>query len=458
MDQETVNLFKELINNGVSTNHELLMRRELEFSGNHTIPDNITTDEEFLPYHNFSLHNDHSLLQPLVEPRITSLSALRSLDELLDRDNKREADGFPRKIRVGRLIKPGRVGKGKIVIVPSTDESKFYHDRVPRAPEDGGASGGTGSESEGEIIGEQPVRAPGAPGSGGSGKGEGDSHELESSVYDLGKILTEKFSLPNLKEKGRKRSLNRYTYDLTDRNRGIGQVLDKKSTLRRIIETNLHLGNIEDVNNLDPSNFLISPRDKVYRILSREKDYESQAMVFFLRDYSGSMAGKATELVSTQHVLIYSWLIYQYSGLVESRFILHDVNAKEVPDFYTYYSSSVAGGTKVASAYQLVNELVEKENLAKDYNIYVFQGTDGDDWDENGKEGLPELRKILSYASRVGITIAEHDYASSGSTEVERYLRNSGILNDRPNLIRLDVVREDADESRLIDGIRRLIT
>ena len=53
-------------------------------------------------------------------------------------------------------------------------------------------------------------------------------------------------------------------------------------------------------------------------------------MVFFLRDYSGSMSGKPTELVVTQHVLIYSWLLYQYAGQVESRFILHDTEAKEV--------------------------------------------------------------------------------------------------------------------------------
>ena len=40
----------------------------------------------------------------------------------------------------------------------------------------------------------------------------------------------------------------------------------------------------------------------------------------------------------------------------------------------------------MASAYTLVNEIVQKENLARDYNIYVFHGTDGDDWDTEGKE------------------------------------------------------------------------
>ena len=119
--------------------------------------------------------------------------------------------------------------------------------------------------------------------------------------------------------------------------------------------------------------------------LSKEKDYESQAMVFLLRDYSGSMTGKPTEVVVTQHVLIYSWLLYQYEKQVETRFILHDTEAKEVPDFYTYYNSSVAGGTRIESAYRLVNKIVEEENLEKDYNIYVFHGTDGDDWDSDGE-------------------------------------------------------------------------
>jgi hypothetical protein len=215
---------------------------------------------------------------------------------------------------------------------------------------------------------------------------------------------------------------------------------------------------LDDINAIDPTGFLVSPNDLVYRILSREKDFESQAMVFFLRDYSGSMAGKSTVLVVAQHVLIYSWLLYQYAMQVETRFILHDTEASEVPDFYTYYNSKVAGGTQVASAYRLVNEIVEKENLVRDYNIYIFHGTDGDDWDTNGKESIPELKKMLSYANRTGITIAEHASGSTNKSEVEKYLKKSGLLEDKSALLRLDVMQEDADEPRLIEGIKHLIS
>jgi uncharacterized sporulation protein YeaH/YhbH (DUF444 family) len=376
---------------------------------------------------------------------------LNSLDKLLERDNQREKDGFPRKINVGRLIRPGKGGKDKIVIVPSTVEDKFIHDSRTDAPDE---SGGTGDADEGDIIGEQPVRAPEGSGAG-PGEGEGAAHEMESNAYELGKILTEKFELPNLKDKGKKRSFTKYSYDMTDRNRGFGQVLDKKATLKRIVETNIHLGNIPDRNNVDASELLVSPGDRVYRILSRERDYESQAMIFFVRDYSGSMQGKPTTLVVSQHVLIYSWLLYQYSNQVDTRFILHDSDAKEVPDFHTYYNSRVAGGTQVASGYRLVNEIVEKENLAKDYNIYVFHGTDGDDWEGKSEESIGEIKKMLTYVSRMGITVAKR--SSSSLTQVEKYMNDSGLLTKHPDLIRMDVINENADESRLIEGIKALI-
>ncbi len=398
-------------------------------------------------------------LQAVAAMRGTYSAVVRSIDELLERDRLREKDGFPRKINVGRLIKPGKGGKTKVVIVPTTVEEKFIHDPSFKDTEkdEGDASGGVGEGEEGEVIGEQPVRSPEGQGSG-PGQGEGGGHELESDAYDLGKILTEKFALPNLKEKGKKRSLTRYTYDLTDKHRGFGQFLDKKATLRKIVETNIHLGNIPDLDDIDPTGFLVTPADRIFRILSREKDYESQAVVFFVRDYSGSMSGKATELVVAQHVLIYSWLLYQYDMQVETRFILHDTDAKEVPDFYTYYNSTVAGGTQVASAYRLVNAIVDKENLEKDYNIYVFHGTDGDDWDTDGKESLPELKKMLVYASRVGITIAEQGTRFVKSSEVERYIKKSGLLEKNPTLLRLDVLKQDADENRLIEGIKKLIS
>jgi len=406
-----------------------------------------------------------------IAPSLPLYRTLRSLDELLERDNQREKDGFKRKINLGKVIKPVKGGSRKVVIVPTTSEDKFYHDsRVSEDDEDDsnneeensgdtGETSGSAQGEEGDVIGERPLDGEGEGGSG-AGGGGGDEHELGSSAYELGKILTEKFQLPNLKEKGKKPSLTKFVYDLTDTNRGSGQVLDKHRTLAQILKTNINLGRIHAGELVDPTKLLINPRDYIYRVMSREKDVEAQAVLFFLRDYSGSMYGKPTELVCSQHVMIYSWLMYQYKGQVDTRFIVHDTSAKEIPDFYTYHNINVAGGTEIRSAFSLVNKIVEEENLATDYNIYIFYGGDGDDWNSNDKAFVSELKKTFTYLNRLGITIVQSAYAakSGTGTKFERFLKQHAILDDYPKLVRLDLLQEDATDNDLVNGIKYLVS
>ncbi len=430
------------------------MRRELEIISERQSPEL----SDFPSSVGFYDHSDMEVLQATVPSKPDGTVSLQSLDELLDRDKQRENDGFPRKIRLGKIGKSGKDGKNTIILVPTTTEPKFYHDNS--ITEDGEENtGGSGEGQEGEVIGEQQAEPEAGEGEGtGAGQGSESSHDMTSEAFDLGKVLTEKFQLPNLKQKGRKPSFSKFTYDLTDRNRGFGQVIDLKETLKRVVQTNILLGRVKQDEEFNPDDLLINPKDHVYRIMSKEKDYESQAVVFFLRDYSGSMQDKPTEVVVTQHLYIYSWLMYQYQKNVISRFILHDTTAKEVPDFYTYYRSQVAGGTNVYPAFELVNKIVEEEQLAKDYNIYVFHGTDGDDWEEDGKQMLEETKKMLRYANRIGISVAKNSWTVGGQSILERYLENSGLLKQFPELIKLDAMPADsADEKRIVESIRKLI-
>ncbi len=381
--------------------------------------------------------------------------SIRTLEDLIEQDKQREADGFKRRIRFGKLLKPVPGGNNQVIVVPTTTEPKLYH--VDRITEDGegGETGGSGEGEEGEVLGEQQAEPEGEGEGTGAGQGGGGEHDVTSEAYDLGKVLTEQFKLPNIKDKGKKKSFNKYTYDLTDRNRGFGQILDKKETLKKIVESNILLGRISEKGEFNTEDFLISPKDHVYRILSKEKDYETQAVVFFVRDYSGSMQGKPAETVSSQHLLIYSWLVYQYQNNVIPRFIVHDTEAKEVPDFITYYRSAVAGGTRCAPAFDLVHRIVEDERLAVDYNIYIFYGTDGDDWDSSGKELTESLGKLFPLVNRIGVTVTK---SSQSETVVERTIDRSGYLKDKPKQIKMDAfLADEAGESRIIEGIRKLV-
>ncbi|MBN2891511.1 MAG: DUF444 family protein [Bacteroidales bacterium] len=386
-------------------------------------------------------------------------ASLKTLDELIEKDKQREKDGFPKRIRIGKIVKPLPGNKTKVVVVPSTTEPKFYHDDSITEDEEE-STGGSGKGEEGEVIGKQKADPHQGEGSGeGAGQGDSEEHDVTADAEELGKILTQEFQLPNLKNKGNKRSLTKYTYTLTDRNREFGQLLDKKETLRSIVKTNIMLGNINPDELFDPSSLIINPKDKIYRIMSKEKDFEAQAVVFFMRDYSGSMSGKPAEVVVSQHLMVYSWLMYQYQGNVETRFIVHDTEAKQVPDFYTYYRYQVAGGTYVFPAFELLNKIIEDEQLSKDYNIYIFYGTDGDDWENDGKKMLDELKKAVSVASRCGITIAKNAWAKNSKTTVEKYLESSGLLTEKKDYLRIDALEaETASDEDIVKSIKKLIS
>ena len=78
--------------------------------------------------------------------------SLQTLDELMARDNQREEDGFERKIKLGKIVRPSKNGTDEIIIVPSTIETKFYHDSSPNNEDE--EYGGSGSEEEGTVIGQ----------------------------------------------------------------------------------------------------------------------------------------------------------------------------------------------------------------------------------------------------------------------------------------------------------------
>ncbi len=427
------------------------LTNQFEFEEKASVNDAVKSCPEFYDY-----RDEDNLLRFSVNTN--TLTRLFTLDKLLERDKLREKDGFPRKIKLGKLIKPSRDGKGKTIIIPTTSEEKFYHWNGMPSGGEGPTTGGSGDEGEGEVIGEEPLRDDEGEGTG-AGQGKSGEHGMGAEAYEIGRILTEQFELPNIKEKGKKTSLTKFSYELSDKYRGHGQILDKKSTLKQIVKTNLAIGNVTAEQPPDTTSMIINPDDRIYHILSRERDFESQAIVFFLRDYSGSMQGKPTEVIVTQHIYINSWLVYQYKKQVVSRFIVHDTEAQEVPDFYTYFNKSVAGGTDVSTAYELVNKIVEEEHLARDYNIYVFHGTDGDDWQDDEMRAVKELEKILKYASRVGITIAENTSSARNDTVVENYIKDSKLLEKYPDVLHLDsFIAEEASEERIIQSIKLLIT
>lgn len=397
------------------------------------------------------------------------ISSLEPLDRLLKRDEIREKDGFPQKIKFRRIM----AGRGKIISVPFVEEEKLIHGEFePKSDDESGDDNGESQDQDidekpgsgdgevGDVIGESPIHGDGCDGCGEegdeprAGKGGGGEHGFEEEAYQKGKELSEKFQLPNLKDKGKKVPTDEYTYDLTDRHRGSGQVLDKKETLKSIVKTNLVLGRI-DKDNINTTDLIVGPNDRVYRVLSKEKVWKSMAIVFFARDYSGSMYGDPTKAILAQHWMIYSWLMFQYEKLVIPRFFVHDEEAKEVSAI-DYFRLMAGGGTLIPSVYKEITKTVEGEALARNYNIYVFQGTDGDDFDD-GRVAIPEIEKILGYVNRMGVSILKNPYYGTGETRFEQYVKKGNFLAKK-DIFRMHIMSsQDVTDDDNIEAIKELI-
>ncbi|MBI5727815.1 MAG: hypothetical protein HY965_08180, partial [Ignavibacteriales bacterium] len=120
-----------------------------------------------------------------IKPSGTITSRIYDLDRLLEKDKLREKDGFPRKIKLGKLIKPAKDGTDKTIIIPSTNEEKFYHWMSESEAGEGQSTGGSGEGDEGEVIGESPLR-PDDEGDGtGAGKGGSGDHGMGADAYEV---------------------------------------------------------------------------------------------------------------------------------------------------------------------------------------------------------------------------------------------------------------------------------
>ncbi|MBW2726366.1 MAG: hypothetical protein JRE71_18460, partial [Deltaproteobacteria bacterium] len=198
MDPRTAaELLAQLADLGLPPEREAELRRELERGGEHGLPEappepDYTPGVTVIPrvWQCPYVYHDLTFIQAMSMPPGSYTARIGSLDELMERDSQREKDGFPRKIRIGRLVKPGRGGRDKVIVVPTTVEDKFVHDNKFKEEAEGSGAGGSGDGEEGEVIGEQPVRPQQGEGEGaGPGQGESGPHEVESNgttVIDAG--------------------------------------------------------------------------------------------------------------------------------------------------------------------------------------------------------------------------------------------------------------------------------
>lgn len=133
--------------------------------------------------------------------------------------------------------------------------------------------------------------------------------------------------------------------------------------------------------------------DERFRYPEVEEEREAKVVVVNIRDVSGSMGRKKRELVERTFTPL-DWYLQGKYEEAEFVYIAHDVNAWRVErmDFFGIQSG---GGTRISSAYELTQEVLEEEYPWSDWNRYVFAAGDGENSTNDTKENVVPLMEDI---------------------------------------------------------------
>lgn len=233
-----------------------------------------------------------------------------------------------------------------------------------------------GDNSGGVGMGEGGEGQSVSPGKGDKGRG-GDQEgkhllEVDVTLEELADILAEELRLPRIKPRGEHKITTIRDKYTGIRPVGPASLRHFKRTYREALKRQLMSGSY------DPDDPVIIPikNDLRFRTWNEVKKPQSNAVIVYMMDVSGSMGDEQKELVRLEAFWIDTWLRRNYEG-IESRYIVHDVRAAEV-DKKTFFNVKEDGGTRISSALECACNLLKAHYDPSSWNIYLFHFSDGD--------------------------------------------------------------------------------
>ena len=146
----------------------------------------------------------------------------------------------------------------------------------------------------------------------------------------------------------------------------------------------------------------VDTSDILYNRTTKQINPSTQAIMFCVMDVSGSMDEAKKDMAKRFFILLYLFLTRSYQK-IQIIFIRHHTSAKEVGEQEFFYSRET-GGTVVSSALELIYDIIIDRYATNDWNIYVAQASDGDNWNADSpycqsllKEKIMPLVQYYAY-------------------------------------------------------------
>ncbi|MDY2729982.1 sporulation protein YhbH [Clostridium sp. HCP1S3_B4] len=316
-----------------------------------------------------------------------------------------------------------------------------------------GIVSGTGEEKRGQKIGEDETNS-GVGGNKGAGNNEGeDVYETEITLDELLDYITEDLNLPNLDRKkyseiltessNKKKGYQRYGINprLAKKKTVVTKLARKQGKKRALKEAGLD-------DKID--RFPFREEDlRYYRVKSKPKR-ESNAVMIFIMDVSGSMDNSKKYLARSLFFIMSKFLRKKYNNIA-FEFVSHTTIAKRVNE-YEFFHKAESGGTYISSGLDMALDIIEKNYPKEVWNLYTIYASDGDNWTEDNEKAMESVKKLCEINNMVGY--AELLPSTYSTTMYYRFIKE--IKNDKfvPVIVKEKKELWDAIKLMLSSGMK----
>ena len=298
-------------------------------------------------------------------------------------------------------------GKRKVKVpIRSLDEYKFRFDYRKKKH----VGTGDGNTQVGDIIAREGQGA--GQGSGGGDQPGAEYYEAEVDIDEIAKLIFEDLHLPYLEDKAKQAVQSKTTRFTEIRRAGIMANLDKRRSILENIKRNARETGRAEIGRF-------KKEDLRYKTWEEELKYESNAVVIAMMDISGSMGEFKKYIARSFYFWMVRFLKTKYDQ-VKIVFISHHTEAKEVTE-QQFFTQGESGGTVVSSAYRLALEVIAERFPPRDWNIYPFHFSDGDNYYSDNDEAVRLADELTETCNLFG-------YGEIGEEGASSYRRSSGAL------------------------------
>ncbi len=300
-------------------------------------------------------------------------------------------------------------GKRSVKVpIRALDEYKFRFDQRKRKQ----VGQGDGKTRVGDVLGRESQPGKGG-GQGPAGQdGGAEYYEAEINIDELAALIFEDLQLPFLAEKAKKAIPAKTTRFDEIRRTGVLANLDKRRMILENIRRNAREQGRARFANVKKEDLRFKTWEEAHR-------YESNAVVLALMDVSGSMGEFKKYIARSFYFWMVRFLRTKYDH-VEIVFISHHTEAREVTE-EQFFTQGESGGTVVSSAYQLALDTIRARYNPRDWNIYPFHFSDGDNYYSDNEEAVKLADELIATCNLFG-------YGEIGEEGTSGYRRSSGAL------------------------------